>query len=199
VLGSGFVHATPPEARGSRRVFCPESSQDEIFEEVKDLVENAMDGFHVCMMAYGQTGSGKSYTMEGTVQHPGLTPRAGVKLFDGSRADNGWNLNFQVSSFQVYRNQVEDLLVPDSGPVKRDVKVKGKSGNVEIKDLVKMKLSSAEEILHYFEQASEKRSTASTTMNETSSRSVQPRQRSLQGQVPSWNCSTLSTLWDPSR
>ena len=47
------------------RVFNHEATQNDIFDEVRDVVRSALDGFKVCIFAYGQTGSGKTFTMEG--------------------------------------------------------------------------------------------------------------------------------------
>lgn len=46
-------------------VFPPETSQVDVFNEVKPFVQSAIDGENVCIFAYGQTGSGKTHTMEG--------------------------------------------------------------------------------------------------------------------------------------
>ena len=43
--------------------FGEASSQEEIFEDTKMLMQSAIDGFNVCVFAYGQTGSGKTYTI----------------------------------------------------------------------------------------------------------------------------------------
>ena len=37
--------------------FSPESTQSQVFEDTKRLVESCMDGFNVCLFAYGQTGT----------------------------------------------------------------------------------------------------------------------------------------------
>jgi len=44
------------------RIFNGESKQEEIFTEIAQLVQSALDGYNVCIFAYGQTGSGKTYT-----------------------------------------------------------------------------------------------------------------------------------------
>lgn len=39
------------------RVFAPSTTQQEVFGEVSELVQSALDGFHVCIVSYGQTGA----------------------------------------------------------------------------------------------------------------------------------------------
>jgi len=60
------------------RVFAPHESQKEIFDEVREVVKSALDGYKVCIFAYGQTGAGKTFTMEGgfTPEDMGLVPRS---------------------------------------------------------------------------------------------------------------------------
>ena len=78
--------STNPLARKSERerqfvfngAFGPGASQREIFEQIQDMVEEALMGQHVTIIAYGQTGSGKTYTMEGglELEQQGVIPRA---------------------------------------------------------------------------------------------------------------------------
>lgn len=43
-----------------------------------ELVQSALDGYHVCLFSYGQTGAGKTFTMSGgpTPEQQGIMPRA---------------------------------------------------------------------------------------------------------------------------
>ncbi|CAI6011747.1 unnamed protein product [Closterium sp. NIES-65] len=44
------------------RVFDHNASQTTVFEDIRYLIQLAIDGFNVCIFAYGQTGSGKTGT-----------------------------------------------------------------------------------------------------------------------------------------
>jgi hypothetical protein len=46
-------------------------------------------GYNVCVFAYGQTGSGKTFTIYGSAQQPGLTPRGVSELWAQIGADAG--------------------------------------------------------------------------------------------------------------
>ncbi|KAA6383952.1 MAG: putative Kinesin KP1 [Streblomastix strix] len=47
------------------RVFGPNAKQKTVFEEVRPLMQYALDGHNICVIAYGPTGSGKTYTIMG--------------------------------------------------------------------------------------------------------------------------------------
>ena len=79
------------------KVFQPRSSQQEVFGEISQLVQSALDGYNVCIFAYGQTGSGKTFTMEGDHTNPdmhGMIPRAMEQVFGTAQElqEKGWQV-----------------------------------------------------------------------------------------------------------
>lgn len=67
---------------------------------VQYLVQSAVDGYNVCIFAYGQTGSGKTFTIYGSEDKLGLTPRATSELFRILRRDNNkFSFALKVSWF----------------------------------------------------------------------------------------------------
>ena len=88
----------------------PNTSQEDVFIEISQLVQSALDGYKVCIFAYGQTGSGKTYTMmgkPGNVEEKGLIPRCLEQIFETRQSlrSQGWKYELQVNylvSFMIH-------------------------------------------------------------------------------------------------
>lgn len=96
---------------------CP-TTQDDIFLEVKEFVQSALDGYNVCLFSYGQTGSGKTHTMTGAVSgaERGIVPRAiaQVAVRKAQLEEAGWAFEMEVSFVEIYCEVIKDLLGPAS-------------------------------------------------------------------------------------
>eukprot|EP01064_Diplonema_japonicum_P016506 TRINITY_DN24515_c0_g1_i1.p1 TRINITY_DN24515_c0_g1~~TRINITY_DN24515_c0_g1_i1.p1 ORF type:complete len:974 (+),score=229.72 TRINITY_DN24515_c0_g1_i1:98-3019(+) len=98
------------------RALKPEASQEEVFAEIRPLLQSTLDGFNVCVMAYGQTGSGKTYTIMGDTSAPrkgmGVLPRAIEELFMYI-SRTGCEFEFRCSMVELYLDTLRDLLTPE--------------------------------------------------------------------------------------
>ncbi|XP_058088573.1 kinesin-like protein KIN-14L isoform X2 [Magnolia sinica] len=94
------------------RVYGPHVGQGELFHDVQPFVQSALDGYNVSVFAYGQTRAGKTHTMEGSSHDRGLYVRSFEELFDLSNSDttSTSQFNFYVTVFELYNEQVRDLL-----------------------------------------------------------------------------------------
>lgn len=93
-------------------VFGMHSTQEEVFEDTKRLIQSSIDGYNVCIFAYGQTGSGKTFTIQGSPEMPGLTPRAIVEMFDILKTMNNFDIKLKCYMVELYLNHLRDLLLP---------------------------------------------------------------------------------------
>lgn len=91
-------------------VFTP-GTQDEVFEDCRDLVQSAADGYNVTMFAYGQTGAGKTFTMYGTKGNEGTAPRTIQEIFKVTQqGSDRFEYTVVGSMLELYCNAVVDLL-----------------------------------------------------------------------------------------
>lgn len=150
-------------------VFDFNSKQADVYTDVSALVTSVMDGFNVCIFAYGQTGSGKTHTMAGPASDRGVNTRALEELFSKSRSrKDEFHDSVTLSILEVYNEDIRDLLV-DGGSDKLEIR-QGEHGN-HVPGLTECGVSSIEDVFNLFGQAERNRATASTNMNEHSSRS----------------------------
>ncbi|CAD6259157.1 unnamed protein product [Miscanthus lutarioriparius] len=154
------------------RVFDANTSQEEVFEDTKYLVQSAVDGYNVCIFAYGQTGSGKTFTIYGSDNNPGLTPRATSELFRVIKRDsNKYSFSLKAYMVELYQDNLVDLLLPrNAKQLKLEIK-KDSKGVVTVENATVVSISSIEELRAIISRGSERRHTAGTNMNDESSRS----------------------------
>ncbi|KAM9783240.1 kinesin-like protein KIFC3 [Neosynchiropus ocellatus] len=153
------------------KVFHPQATQEEVFQEIEPLVISCIDGYHVCIFAYGQTGSGKTYTMEGNVEHPGINRRALKHLFsEVEERKDMWSYTISVSSVEIYNEVLRDLLSKDGD--KLDIKLNPDgTGQLHVPGLRVLEVKSLQHIKKVLATARRNRVTFGTQMNQHSSRS----------------------------
>lgn len=149
------------------------ATQSQVYEDLgKDVIECAFQGYNACVFAYGQTGSGKTYTMMGTADEPGLIPRTCRALFARQRndADALTGYRTSVSYLEIYNEKVRDLLDETGGGRVLKIREHQVTGPY-VENLSQHAVTDYPEIQAFIDQGNRLRTTASTNMNDTSSRS----------------------------
>ncbi|XP_012257534.2 kinesin-like protein Klp98A isoform X2 [Athalia rosae] len=150
------------------------ASQEEVFYDLgTDVIESAFSGYNACVFAYGQTGSGKTFTMMGTPESQGLIPRICKTLFARMTAgkEGGASYRTEVSFLEIHNERVRDLLRPDqSQSHSLRVREHPKRGPY-VQDLSNHLVYDYSDIQECMLRGNTHRTTASTNMNDVSSRS----------------------------
>ncbi|CAL8108590.1 unnamed protein product [Orchesella dallaii] len=167
----------------------------------KPLVDGILEGYNATILAYGQTGSGKTYTMGTgfdpevtnsatlvtTPTNLGILPRCISYLFDQIREltvqiSPAPDFKVSVQFTELYNEEVIDLLSDNpimhsstSRPAtgnKSNIKIhEDSSGQIYLVNLATKSVSSCSETLETLKTGALNRTTASTNMNDSSSRS----------------------------
>lgn len=161
------------------KVFGPQSTQAEVYEELDQLVQSSLDGFNVCVFAYGQTGSGKTYTMEGpddfSEETCGIIPRAMKQIFIKCQEQKkfGWEYDLKVEHVEIYCEMLQDLLRSGNNIEKLDIRTKGPSGQamIWVPNLSSHKVTEYNDVMKLLTLSKRRRVTAQTAANDHSSRS----------------------------
>ncbi|KAF9216710.1 kinesin-like nuclear fusion protein [Podila verticillata] len=160
------------------RVFQPSSTQQDVFDEISQLVQSALDGYNVCIFAYGQTGSGKTHTMEGPLnasqESMGMIPRSVLQIYENAKQleSKGWKYTMEGQYVEIYNESINDLLGNYSIEQNKKHEIRhGPSGKTTITDITTVVLTSPEKVAALLRKAAHNRSVGSTQMNERSSRS----------------------------
>ncbi|KAH8589285.1 P-loop containing nucleoside triphosphate hydrolase protein [Bisporella sp. PMI_857] len=154
------------------RVFGPEATNQEVFEEISQLVQSALDGYNVCIFCYGQTGAGKTHTMSSA---DGMIPRATHQIYETATSlqDKGWTYTMEGSFVEVYNEEIHDLLgsSKDFDKKKHEIRHDEQKKQTTVTGLKTVTLDSANAVESILKQADANRSVAATKSNERSSRS----------------------------
>lgn len=157
------------------RVFDTAAQNTAIFEEISQLIQSALDGFNVCIFAYGQTGSGKTFTMS---SNDGMIPCALRQIYSTSKEleSRGWSYTMVGSFIEVYNEEIRDLLGEEgksssTATKKHDIHHDTVKCETTITNVTTLELNSQDQVEGILEQAMARRSVASTSANERSSRS----------------------------
>jgi kinesin family protein C1 len=162
------------------KVFGPSATQKEVFAEISQLVQSALDGFKVCIFAYGQTGSGKTHTMQGSnnvclgSEDRGMIPLAMQKILDCVREGvGGWKYSLQASCIEIYNDKLRDLFSMHGDDnrskalqIKHDV-----DGSTFVTNITTVAVEEEEVLFELLDRAARSRAIASTKFNQQSSRS----------------------------
>nr|XP_035966885.1 kinesin-like protein KIF28P [Halichoerus grypus] len=148
------------------------ASQKDVFHDLgRGILDSAWQGYNATLLAYGQTGSGKSYSMVGFGANKGIIPNVCEELFQAIEKQEG-NEEYQVtfSMLEIYNEQVRDLLSRTKKPGGLKVREDQQLG-FYVDGLKSVPCENYAQIERLMEQGTKIRTTASTNMNASSSRS----------------------------
>lgn len=151
-------------------IFQQNSTQEDVFTGIRDLVVSMIDGFNVCIFAYGQTGSGKTHSMQGQPENPGIYMRTFKELFKVAKDRAGWKVELQGACLEIYNEEIKDLLLGQNDKKQKLQVRQAKDGNC-VPGLTLRPVTSPEEVDSLLNMAQTNRTVAATDMNLHSSRS----------------------------
>ena len=170
---SGGAHRREEKVLSYDAVLGHDASQLEVYEALgRPVLEDVIQGYHGCVLAYGQTGAGKTHSLlnmaEKSADDAGLLPRIVADLFVGLSADWRGIYTVKVGMFQIYNEQVDDLLKPG----KTNLRVKQSvHGGWEVEGLSWYTCRTPEYLMQVVRNGRKRLIYAETHMNKHSSRS----------------------------
>ncbi|KAJ9458808.1 Kinesin-II 85 kDa subunit [Diplonema papillatum] len=171
-MGTVSVHQAvgEPDRWTFDAVYDNTFSQLQIFKaETMPLVQSVLDGYNATVFAYGQSGSGKTFTMTGDpgTSNAGLMPHALYAIFNGIKNLESPQKSYRVKVqyLELYNGKARDLISKSKKPQNLEIK------NFHVAGTENPEVASAEECLRLFDEGTSRRATASTDLNDHSSRS----------------------------
>lgn len=189
---STFINSMNSKTYTVDQVYGSQADQLLLFDKVAmPLFNDFINGFNVTILAYGQTGTGKTYTMCGNCnteasvgklesynpllnEMAGIIPRTLNELFKSLESDSGANDYVVKCSFiELYNEDLKDLLNDDTdrNRLRMFESKKPNSDTLIIQNLQETYINSAIDGLNILRKGLIKRKTASTKLNDVSSRS----------------------------
>lgn len=147
---------------------------------VQELVSKALSGYSATIFAYGQTGSGKTYSVSGKEEvivddsytgghaKEGMVPRAARQICEAMERASECRYNLKAACYEIYNEQVLDLLNPDSGQLQIR---ESQSQGFFVENLLVVECHAVNDLMEVFKEGTRNRHVASHTMNRDSSRS----------------------------
>jgi len=137
----------------------------------KEILEHVFQGYNVCLLAYGQTGSGKTFTMMGDPSCPGIIPQLLNDILRQKTLliERRINCEVKLSYMEIYNEQTVDLLA--TSPTKKCRVREHPVTGPYVENLVEHPINAYGDFLKWLKLGNSHRATASTGMNDQSSRS----------------------------
>jgi kinesin family protein 6/9 len=166
-------------------VLDEKASQKDVFQTVGiPITKNVLDGYNSTIFAYGQTGSGKTFTITGgpdRYEDRGIIPRVISNLFRtmNDASQSGVMYSCYVSYLEIYNSSGYDLLVKEGSinnaagdeRIPKVTMLEDEYGAFHFKGLSMHLVSTEEEALDLLFVGDTNRATASTELNQNSTRS----------------------------
>jgi len=147
------------------QIFNVSASNSDVYDHfIRRNISAVLGGSNVFVLCYGQIGSGKTYTLYGQDGASGLIINAIKDLFarletTESNLSDVFNVDIRCSAVQVYCNKLYDLHNTDTIIIKN------------IQAATQVAVNNATDAMSFIQRACSRRTTQSTSLNDTSSRS----------------------------
>lgn len=155
-------------------VFDANTSQQTVFDTVaKNAIEWVCQGYNATIFAYGCTSSGKTHTLFGNKNDWGIIPRTCKALFEAINAsEDVVDAKMTCSFLEIYREHIRDLLDTSKDFEASNIKIRQSTAKgVYVQGLIEKFVYTPDDIMSTIKDGMNQRSTASTSLNDVSSRS----------------------------
>ncbi|EGR33276.1 kinesin family protein, putative [Ichthyophthirius multifiliis] len=148
-------------------VFDENIQTDFLFEKaIQPSIQNILNGYNYTIFAYGPTSTGKSHTIFGNFQQEGITFLIIRQLFQNNIG------KFKFSYLQIYNENIKDLIPQKNYSYEQSLMIiEDPSKGVFVPDLSEYIIENEENVKNLIFLGNKRRTMASTSQNQFSSRS----------------------------